>query len=110
MPQAERVPLVVDCPGIYARTRTEVRRLSNLGDPRLILHGHLSTREKAAMSAADPMTCKLVALAQELERGETVVVSSVYGRPFREATGRAWWHVVDDIEISANDQVRPVLE
>jgi hypothetical protein len=50
------------------------------------------------MSAADPMTCKLVALAQQLERGETVVVSSVYGRPFREVTGSAWWHVVDDIE------------
>ena len=109
MPRAERVPLVVDCPGVYARTRAEVRRLADLGDPRLILHEYLSAERKAAINAADPMTRTLVELARMLERGKPVVVSCVYGRPFGEVTGAAWWPMVDDIEISADDRVRPVL-
>ena len=102
--------MVVDCPGIYALTRTEVRRLADLGDPRLILHEHLSTGERSAINAADPMTCKLVALARALERAKPVVVSGVYGRPFREVTSSAWWSAADDIEISADDEGRPVLD
>lgn len=42
------------------------------------------------------------------KRGETVVVSSVYGRAFREVHDTVWWRWCDDIEISADDSVRPL--
>jgi hypothetical protein len=49
----------------------------------------------------------MVALADAMDRGETVIVSWAHARGFREITSMPWSPCYEGIEISADDVVRP---
>jgi hypothetical protein len=100
----------VHCPGIYTFAYRDIRRLADLGDPRITsaFAPHISDAEREAINAADPTVQRVVALAEAMERGERVVVSWAYGRAFQEVTKMPWAPSDDGIEISTDDMVRPV--
>lgn len=104
------IPAVL-CPGIYQYARIEIRRLATLGDPRNILDASLTAEDVAAINAADPMTQRLTAQADAMDRNEVVTVDATHGRAFREVADTAWWrsHRFDEMEISPDDAVRPVI-
>jgi hypothetical protein len=108
MPRAERIDVAgVSAPGCYATTRIEVRRRADLGDPRVAMAENFSGAKKAAINAADPTVQRMVALADAMDRGETVIVSWAHARAFREITSMPWAPAYQGIEISADDVVRP---
>jgi hypothetical protein len=100
----------VSCPGIYPVTRAAVRQQANKGDPRLVPEytPDWTDEERGAANDASFEVRKLRELADAMDRGETVTVSWKYGRAFREVTS-APWAPSDEIVISPDDMVRPVL-
>jgi hypothetical protein len=108
VPRAERIDVMAAvAPGVYATTRIEVRRLADLGDPRVAMDENLTAAEKEAINATIPDVIERRALAARMDRGETVTVGWRYGRAFREITSMPWAPAYEGLVISADDVVRP---
>jgi hypothetical protein len=67
----------------------------------------LTDAEKAAINAASHEVQRMRALADAMDRHETVTVSWAHARGFREITSMPWSPCYQGIEISADDVVRP---
>jgi hypothetical protein len=102
----------VKAPGVYARTRAEVKNRADVGDPRLLLDESITAEERQAINATIPEVQRMRELAERMKRGEKVKVSGKYARDYPELTalvgqsGRGY----PDLQITSDDLVTLVYD